>query len=574
MEDTMNQSVKEEFSSPSGDKVGISTDNTAENEDDSIPFDDVYSILSNYREKNGGLDIPRTDGAMSRLIPALNKIGFAHLPSQRIPANQSNNDKQSASVSDEPRKAAAAPIKSEVPQEMPAVAPAVTAASIAKATNTGDMAASATKIKGKCDICEQKDGFRGYNLQKCKVCGLTVHERCYGMSLTKSKNLDFVCKACASIGTKVEVNKPSILGTSSRSKEQIRVQERPTECVLCDFHDGIHAMHPLFDTHGPEGRQLVISSKGGNVKRKLAWVHTLCANFICRKTGGSVYGCYGDDGRYEDDSDEEYTNEENEVRFYAMATKENGKETAWSKIITDYRKNIKCSICGKKDNPGSSLRIPLQCCANDVDELVDFKRRHKDRSACFVGMHVGCARWKDDPPTVYGRECKMCYFFDGDDDGLHDDPQLACYCRHHAEGIIANNPKYRQMGNSPSRKVQKVEKKPNSPAVARKRHGTNKAEKRNFDHQASFKRSMTIIGKRGKTEKAEKKRKYGVPPDESQPKRPRNDNDGAQGPSTVFNVQGRSSRILSQTIPPGLKRPMKLEEDGQRQSKRFKSEEN
>ena len=561
----MNQSVKEEISSPSEDRAGISIDSAAEKEDDCIPFQDVYSILSNYRKKNGSLDIPRTDAAMSRLVPALNKIGFAQLPSQRIPANEVNNDKQSASGSIERRKAAAVPIKNEVLQDMPAVAPAATGTTISSiatattTTNTGDMTASATKIKGKCDICEQKDGFRGYNLQKCKVCGLKVHERCYGMVLTKSKHLDFVCKACAAIGTNVEVNKPSILGTSSSSKEQVRVQERPTECVLCDVHDGIHAMHPLFDTHGPEGRQLVFD-------RKLAWVHTLCANFICSKTGGSVYGCYGDDGRYQDESNEGDINEENEVRFYAMATKENGKETGWSKTIKDNRKNIKCSICGKRDNSGDSLRIPLQCCANDANELVDFKRRHSDRSECFVGMHVGCARWKGDPPTVYGRKCKMCYFFDGDNDGLHDHPQLACYCRKHAEDIIANNPKYRQMDNIP-----KVAKKPNSPVVARRRHGMNKAEKRNFDHEASFKRSMTIIGKRGK---AEKKRKFGSP-DESQPKRPRNDNnDEAQESSTVFNAQGRSSRILSQTIPPGLKRSIELEEDDQRQRKRFKSEEN
>lgn len=567
----MNQPVKKELPSPAQDRVGISNDSAAEKEDDCIPFDDIYSILSIYREKNGNLEIPSTDAAMSSLVPALNKIGFAQVPSERIPANQANNsDKQSTPASDEPRKAAAEPIKKEVQQDIPVAAPAT--------TNTGDKTASATKIKGRCDICEKKDGFRGYNLQKCKVCGLTVHERCYGMALTKSKNLDFVCKACAAIGSNVEVNKPSILGASSSIKEQIRVQERPTECALCDVHDGIHAMHPLFDTHGPEGRQLVVSSKGGNADRKLAWVHTLCANFICSKTGGSVYGCYGDDGRYQDEGDEEDTNEENEVRFYAMATKENGKETGWSKIITNNRKELMCSICGKRDNLGGSLKIPMQCCANDEKELVDFKRRHKDKSECFVGMHVGCARWKDDPPIVNGRKCKMCYFFDGDDDGVHDAPQLACYCRYHAEEIIANNPKYREeMNNSPSRKVPKAAKKPNSPAVARKRHGMNKAEKRNFDHQASFKRSMTILGngrKRGKAEKAEKKRKFGAPdPDESLSKRPRNDDDGAQESNTVFHAQGRSSRILSQTIPPGLKRSMEREEGDQRHHKRFKSEE-
>jgi len=430
-------------------------------------------------------------------------------------------------------------------------------------------AAKDTKLKGRCDICEQKDGFRGYNLQTCSVCGLAVHERCYGMALTSTKNSDFVCKACAVIGCNVEVNKPSILGTSSSTKETIRVQERPKECVLCNVYDGIHAMHPLFDTHGPAGRQLVISSAGVN-DRKLAWVHTLCANFICSKTGGSVYGCYGEDGRYEDDSDEEYCDEENEVRFYAMATKENGKETAWSRIITDYRKSILCSICGKRDNSGDSLRIPIQCCANDGNELVDFRRRHNDKSECFVGMHVGCARWEGSPPTVNGKKCKMCYFFDGDDDGTHDAPQLACYCRNHAEDIIVNNPKYKQKRyNSPRRPVKKEEaKKPTSPVAATKRRSVNKPEKkREIDHQASFKRGLTYIRK---SKTVEKKRKFGAS-DESPSKRPRVNVD-AEESSTVFHVQGRSSKILSSTIPAGLKRSVELEDDDQHQNKRLKSD--
>jgi len=563
----MNIPVKEESSS-SEHGAGRSSNHApaarsaAENDkEDCIPFHDIYSILSNYREKNGGLNIPRTDAAMSSLVPALNKIGFVQVPSaeSKSVGDSVHDDKQSGADSIKQSSTAAAPIKREV-QDTPAVAAA---------------ANIATKIKGRCDICDQKDGFRGYNLQTCSVCSLAVHERCYGMTLTTTKNLNFVCKACAAIGSKVEVNKPSILGKSSSTKETIRVQERPTECVLCNVHDGIHAMHPLFDTHGPKGRQLVISSQGGDSNRKLAWVHTLCANFICSKTGGSVYGCYGDDGRYEDDSDQEYADEENEVRFYAMATKEKGKETAWSRIITDSRKTILCSICGKRDNSGDSLRIPLQCSANDVNELVDFKRRHNDRSECFVGMHVGCARWKGDPPTVYGKQCKMCYFFDGDNDGKHNDPQLACYCRNHAEDIVLNNPKYRKRHNSPSRPVQKEAKKPNPPVAARKRHGTNKPERkperRNIDHQASFKRGLTFIRKR---EKVEKKRKFGAP-DESPPKRPRidDDDDVAQESSTAFNVRGRSSKILSSAIPVGLKRPMVLEDDDQRQNKRFKSEE-
>ena len=82
-----------------------------------------------------------------------------------------------------------------------------------------------------------------------------------------------------------------------------------------------------------------------------------------------------------------------------------------------------------------------------------------------------------------------------------------------------------------------------------------------------------MIRKKDKGEKVEKKRKFGAP-DESQAKRPRVDDDGSQeAVHTVFRVQGRSSKILSQSIPTGLKRSMELEGDNQRQNKRFKSEE-
>eukprot|EP00985_Skeletonema_marinoi_P023316 scaffold15450_cov66-Skeletonema_marinoi.AAC.4 len=223
MEDAMNIPVKEESSS-SEHGAGRSSNNhapaarsAAENDkEDCIPFHDIYSILSNYREKNVGLNIPRTDAAMSSLVPALNKIGFVQVPSAESKSvdDSVHDDKQSDADSIKQSSAAAAPIKREV-QDTPAVAAA---------------ANITTKIKGRCDICDQKDGFRGYNLQTCSVCSLAVHERCYGMTLTTTKNLNFVCKACAAIGSKVEVNKPSILGKSSSTKETIRVQERPTEC--------------------------------------------------------------------------------------------------------------------------------------------------------------------------------------------------------------------------------------------------------------------------------------------------------------------------------------------------------
>lgn len=70
-----------------------------------------------------------------------------------------------------------------------------------------------TKIDGKCDICTKPDGSRDHmNLQRCKQCGVLVHELCYGMVPTTTKNADFVCHACAAVGKEVEVNEPSKVG--------------------------------------------------------------------------------------------------------------------------------------------------------------------------------------------------------------------------------------------------------------------------------------------------------------------------------------------------------------------------
>ena len=44
--------------------------------------------------------------------------------------------------------------------------------------------------------------------------------------------------------------------------------ERPTECVLCNVASEEHAMHPLYDNHGKEGRQLVLPATGVGFKRK------------------------------------------------------------------------------------------------------------------------------------------------------------------------------------------------------------------------------------------------------------------------------------------------------------------
>ncbi|KAL7531104.1 hypothetical protein ACHAWF_003632 [Thalassiosira exigua] len=99
----------------------------------------------------------------------------------------------------------------------------------------------------------------------------------------------------------------------ARRRKAVRQETRPTECALCSVRSGTHALHPLYDFDGGEGRQLLLPASGAGFKRReprLAWVHTLCAMAICSggRTGGLVYGC-DDEGKYEtheyDDGEEE-----------------------------------------------------------------------------------------------------------------------------------------------------------------------------------------------------------------------------------------------------------------------------
>mmetsp|Transcript_24953 Transcript_24953/g.42750 ORF Transcript_24953/g.42750 Transcript_24953/m.42750 type:complete len:915 (-) Transcript_24953:190-2934(-) len=85
--------------------------------------------------------------------------------------------------------------------------------------------------------------------------------------------------------------------------------DRPAECALCSVKTGIHALHPLYDFDGPHGRQLVLPASGVGIfkrRKRLAWVHSLCAMFICssERTGSLVWGC-DEDGNWEENEDEE-----------------------------------------------------------------------------------------------------------------------------------------------------------------------------------------------------------------------------------------------------------------------------
>ena len=62
----------------------------------------------------------------------------------------------------------------------------------------------------KCDICDMHDGYREMYMQKCKTCGIYVHEECYGLlneDYKKTKFLKWECWACLCklINTTVEM---------------------------------------------------------------------------------------------------------------------------------------------------------------------------------------------------------------------------------------------------------------------------------------------------------------------------------------------------------------------------------
>lgn len=260
----------------------------------------------------------------------------------------------------------------------------------------------------------------------------------------------------------MEVNLPSIVGgaffpgtdndddnddncggttsTTTRGREWIQQSIRPTVCVLCSHDRGVHAMHPLLDVHGPEGRQLTWSGRHSNKnttttskegRKQLAWVHTLCASMICSNanTMGCVYGCdtngnfyYDDDdasGKSEEEEDEDewkddsFESKNQKSSSTVVATIGDGKEmdctssahrvritsinnnnnnhntpnddviisTAYYAIATTgiYARTIadhRKLKCFICGRIDTQWRIPLQCAAGDDTEYGPFQERH------------------------------------------------------------------------------------------------------------------------------------------------------------------------------------------------------
>ncbi|KAL3779021.1 hypothetical protein HJC23_011460 [Cyclotella cryptica] len=456
------------------------------------------------------------------------------------------------------------------------------------------------EMKGKCDVCRKRDGHKGHNLQQCKVCGLKVHELCYGLIATQGKNPDFVCYACAAVGRQIEVNVPSrVGGPGKKNKREFMTQEaRPTECVLCSFDDGsIHAMHPIMDTHGEHGRQLVLP-KTSKKEKRLAWAHTLCATFICTNpiTAGCVYGLDQDNEFQLDNDEEEESNDDQSERescaeggeedteagaeegstskdkesnnlsslcAYAIAGRR--EDWLWTNRIKECR-TYKCFICGEDDTHVSSLRIPIQCIVDDEEdyEYIEFRdwrqnfaKQHPEpefveekRSKCSVAMHVGCARWKADLEKVSGKAAHLVYFYPGQQQGELDAKfQKAvanCYCTAHAREVILGNPK-------------NAVKKDNIPVHASEVNVERPQKKRNlsattFNHQIQNKRVRKVPGPK----------KSNVPPMISDPK-PFGKRDSGVIVSDVreeeFVVLGKAGKALSRKTPGNSNSLKKLQQN-------------
>ena len=309
-----------------------------------------------------------------------------------------------------------------------------------------------TKLPGRCDICNQRDHFNEHNLQKCVECGVLVHETCNGMPSTPNhgKLENWTCLACRSVGQTFKGRQQ--LGHQSDNcwdDCEVKQEERPTACALCSVRSGCHAMHPLYDLPGSQGRQVV------NKSGKLVWVHTLCGMYHAMHTkmvyGCDKYGNYYDDSNLEeetkakaketeeDDTDTKKVEANNSIigskviefefaspppgivdepsdveskpsleedeevvsvtatAWFVIGGKETGRDADWARQtrtnIINARKDV-CCFCKHPDNVSGCLRVPVSCSAGSSDEPKALSRRRKNANdRCATAMHVGCARW-------------------------------------------------------------------------------------------------------------------------------------------------------------------------------------
>ena len=332
-------------------------------------------------------------------------------------------------------------------------------------------------MQGYCDVCQMKDGFRNMVLLQCRKCGVKVHGECYGATLAQ-KEADpykFECLACKAKGKSVEVRDKDPFSGEYITEIQ---RKRPTECCLCSVKDGIHAMHPVYDAHGKRGRQIWLPP-GENGRRKLAWCHTLCALVINQYTGGAIYGCTSNGFyNFEDleclpasepinpdldiDQEDIDLNEVHHFVYWGHLNQKLGKALdPWGKALTDQKRDLKkCALCGKDDTKTfsvdisdgthrrtktaevfQSLRVPLQCTANNDGEHNQFSCFRKADEPCYQALHVGCAMWGRNDAGEQS-QARRVWFFPGiqeDPNPAYREPITAINCNLHAREIFLQN---------------------------------------------------------------------------------------------------------------------------------------
>jgi len=272
-----------------------------------------------------------------------------------------------------------------------------------------------TTVKGHCDICLTRHS-KTKTLLECQTCHVKVHDICYGVpdNFLEDPNYAFHCLACQAVGKQVKIRERDPY--SGRRKVVIQ-ESRPQECCLCSIKHGVHAMHPVYDVHGKYGRQILLppdkAAQGG--KRKLAWGHTLCLQGVNLEgiATGCFYGCRADGYCDEDEyslGDDESINSELDIPSEKNSSGVHhyvcwgwlGQEDEYTKNLQEAKK-CRCIYCGKKDDGlvimnnekvFRSLRVTVQCCANNEDEVEELTRHHaRGGEPCYQAMHIGCAMW-------------------------------------------------------------------------------------------------------------------------------------------------------------------------------------
>ena len=233
-------------------------------------------------------------------------------------------------------------------------------------------------------------------------------------------------------------------------------------------------MHPLYDTHGVKGCQLILPADHRlDLPERLAWVHSICAFFIGSHgpVMGSVYLC-DEDGNFgsadysangsggkKNQSARQKSNVSDHIlksghHFVMAHVDDKGCHDAWTKYLRDLRK-LKCFLCGEKDG----LRVPVQCSAGRAKEFPRFRKIHGVRRRCVNAMHIGCAKWRVNNVSKDGVQSDRVYYYPGTQTGTagkHRFPVTECYCNDHADIVF----KYllKEKGEGSSINVRIIEK--------------------------------------------------------------------------------------------------------------------